>query len=44
MPIILATLGRDQEDRDSRPARVNSLQDPSLKIPNTKKKVVEWLK
>jgi hypothetical protein len=29
--------GRDQEDQGSKPARVNSLQNPILKIPNTKK-------
>jgi hypothetical protein len=32
---------RDQEDRGSKPAQVNSLQDPILKIPNTKKGLVE---
>jgi hypothetical protein len=29
--------GRDQEDPRSRPASANSLRDPILKIPNTKK-------
>jgi hypothetical protein len=29
--------GRDQEDRSSKPAPVNSLWDPILKIPMTKK-------
>jgi hypothetical protein len=29
--------GRDQENRGSKPAQANSLQDPILKIPNTKK-------
>jgi hypothetical protein len=28
---------RDQEDRDLKPAHGNSFQDPSSKIPNTKK-------
>jgi hypothetical protein len=27
---------RDQEDQVSKPAQANSLQDPILKIPNTK--------
>jgi hypothetical protein len=48
MPVILATReGRDQEDPSSKPARENSLQDPSSKIFNAKKKkytqVVEQL-
>jgi hypothetical protein len=29
--------GGDQEDRGSKPAQANSLQDPISKIPNTKK-------
>jgi hypothetical protein len=29
--------GRDQEDRGSKPAWTNSLQDPILKIPNAKR-------
>jgi hypothetical protein len=36
--------GRDQEDHGSKPAQGNSLGDPSLKIPSTKKGLVEWLK
>jgi hypothetical protein len=28
--------GRDQEDRSSKPAQENCLQDPILKVPNTK--------
>jgi hypothetical protein len=37
-PVILATQEtRDQEDRDLKPAHGNSFQDPSSKIPNTKK-------
>jgi hypothetical protein len=34
---------RDQKDCGSIPAQVNSLQDPILKIPNTKKGLAEWL-
>jgi hypothetical protein len=30
--------GRDQEDRGSKPAQANSLQDSISKIPNQKKK------
>jgi hypothetical protein len=29
--------GRDQEDQGSKPAQANSLWDPILKIPNTKR-------
>jgi hypothetical protein len=32
--------GRDQEDQGSKPARANSLRDPILKIPNTKRERV----
>jgi hypothetical protein len=35
---------RDQEDHSSKPARANSSQGPILKIPITKKRLVEWLK
>jgi hypothetical protein len=40
--------GRDQEDRSLKSAGTNSLQDPILKIPNTKRvgkmvQVVEYL-
>jgi hypothetical protein len=34
----------DQEDRGSRPAQANSSQDPISKKPNTKQRLVEWLK
>jgi hypothetical protein len=33
--------GRDQEDHTSKPARANSLQDPILKMRNTKKGLAE---
>jgi hypothetical protein len=37
--------GRDQEDHNSKPAAVNSSQDPISKNPVTKKiELVEWLK
>jgi hypothetical protein len=39
--------GRDQEDRGSKPAQENSLQDPISKNPIINKRVrgtVEWLK
>jgi hypothetical protein len=36
--------GRDQEDRGSKPAQANSLRDPIVKKPFTKKGQVEWLK
>jgi hypothetical protein len=36
--------GRDEEDRDLKPARANSLRDPIWKKPMTKKGLVEWLK
>jgi hypothetical protein len=37
--------GRDhQEDRGSKPTRVNSSQDPISKKPITKIELVEWLK
>jgi hypothetical protein len=29
--------GRDQEDHGSKPAQANSVRDPILKIPNTKR-------
>jgi hypothetical protein len=35
---------RDQEDPGSKPPQANSSRDPILKIPNTKKELVEWLK
>jgi hypothetical protein len=35
--------GRDQEDRDLKPAKANSLWAPISKIPNTKR-LAEWLK
>jgi hypothetical protein len=38
------SVGRDQEDHSSKPAWANSSQDPSLKIPITEKRWVEWLK
>jgi hypothetical protein len=38
------TRGRDQEDCGSKPAQANSLRDPILKKPITKKGLVEWLK
>jgi hypothetical protein len=34
--------GRDQEDRGSKPARANSLRDPSSEKPNTHKKKGWW--
>jgi hypothetical protein len=36
--------GRNQENYGSKTARAKSSQDPILKIPNTKKGLVEWLK
>jgi hypothetical protein len=33
--------GRDQEDDGLKPAQGSSSQDPVLKIPNTKKELVE---
>jgi hypothetical protein len=36
--------GRDQEDRSSKPAPVNSLRDPVSKKPITKIGLVEWFK
>jgi hypothetical protein len=36
--------GRDQGDRGSKPAWVNSSRDNVLKKPFTKKGLVEWLK
>jgi hypothetical protein len=36
--------GRDQKDLGSKPAQANSLRDPILKKPLTKKGLVEWLK
>jgi hypothetical protein len=36
--------GRDQEDRGSKPAEVNSSRDPILKISNIKTGLVEWIK
>jgi hypothetical protein len=36
--------GRDQENRDSKPAWANSSPDLISKIPNTKIGLVEWLK
>jgi hypothetical protein len=33
--------GRDQEDRDLKPAQANSLRDPILKKPITQKGLVE---
>jgi hypothetical protein len=36
--------GRDQEDSTLKPAWANSSQDPILKIPKTKKGLVEWFK
>jgi hypothetical protein len=43
------SVSRDQEDCGSKPAQANSLQDPTSKIPNTKKglgvaQVVEHLR
>jgi hypothetical protein len=35
--------GRDQEDRDLKPAQANSSQDPISKKPFTKIGLVEWL-
>jgi hypothetical protein len=35
--------GRDQEDHSSKPTQANSLRDPILKKPNTKKGLMEWL-
>jgi hypothetical protein len=35
---------RNQKDLGSRPAQVNSSQDPISKIPITKKRLVEWFK
>jgi hypothetical protein len=35
--------GRDQENRSSKPAWANSLQDPILKEPITNIALVEWL-
>jgi hypothetical protein len=34
--------GRNQEDHCSKPAQANSSQDSVLKIPSTKKGLVEW--
>jgi hypothetical protein len=36
--------GRDQEDRDSKPARTNSSARPCLEKPFTKIGLVKWLK
>jgi hypothetical protein len=36
--------GRDLEDHASKPAWANRLQNPILKTPITKKRLVEWLK
>jgi hypothetical protein len=36
--------GRDQKDRSSKPARVNSSQDPISKNPSQKIGLVEWLR
>jgi hypothetical protein len=35
---------RDQEVHGLRPGRANSFRDPLLKISNTKKGLMEWLK
>jgi hypothetical protein len=35
---------RDQEDHNLKPTQANSLWDPILKNPTTKKRVVHWLK
>jgi hypothetical protein len=36
--------GRDQEDLDWEPAQTNSSRDHISKIPNTKTRLVQWLK
>jgi hypothetical protein len=44
-PVILAySRGRGQRDLILKPSEANSLRDPILKILNTKKRLVEWLK
>jgi hypothetical protein len=42
--VILATQEANQEDHGSKPAQVNSLQEPILKNSFTKKGLMEWLK
>jgi hypothetical protein len=37
IPVILATQEAEQEDQNLKPTRANSLGNPILKIPNTKK-------
>jgi hypothetical protein len=45
MPVILAIQETEinQEDHGSKPVQANSLREPILKKPITKKGLVEWL-